>query len=289
MAKIMPTYIELEKVRIAYDSQSHSMKLTSKDPDMPQSAKGFTLNLNAGTNAGRAAAEMLRNAGLMPEDGSLPAASPYYRHSGDVWNSIPVGLSYDHKPVRLELDFDRPHLLLLGNPGTGKTHFIENVQKYLSTFGDDVTVRHIGFDKQDRVASRAKTMGALKSRAISPTHKEVLIVDGILDDIDSLRDPWGRRADYIIAEDLASEFAELMRDARSRGYYVIATTQGRDREELSSLSMKFSNSMILGKMDRHAVSIIQTSPDAVYHDYSTTGGGFLSAETREAVQVYSRI
>ena len=223
-------YITLEDVRVAYDRRTKSITITSKDPDLPPG--GFNLTLNAGRREEKSLRAMLEAAGKIPEEQEYRLQLPDYLTIHDAMDTkvrrFPLGLEENGYQVDWNIDMNS-HLMLRGQPGSGKSNIIHGLLQHCMKYEDfwDVRVADTKIDHGDfhgaswlTVAKDAESV----SRMISDVYDDIaspgtqerevlLIIDELAvlqdtdDEIETLR-----KLEYIL------------RMGRSKGFHLVIST-----------------------------------------------------------------
>lgn len=141
------SYVILDDARVFYDKNADTVHLTVKDSEIPE---GIHLSLNPERADEKRLRKVLENHGLLNrsnlmkeyhalqevarEFGSEPAYMPR-----DSENCIPFGFGAETS-MSWNLKKD-PHLLVIGNPGSGKSVTIQNIAEYVLDYGHSAGMR----------------------------------------------------------------------------------------------------------------------------------------------------
>lgn len=224
------SYITLEDVRVSYDKRTKSITITSKDPDLPPG--GFNLTLNAGRHEEQSLRKMLVNAGKMPEEQEHHLRLPDYLTIHDAMDTkvrrFPLGVSENGYQVDWNIDVN-PHLLLRGQPGSGKSNIIYGLLQHCMKYENhwDVRIADHKIDHGDfhgaswlTVAEDAESVSLMISNAYdeitSPgvQEREVLL---IIDELAVLQN-----ADDEI--ETLGKLDHILRMGRSKGVHLVIST-----------------------------------------------------------------
>lgn len=223
-------YITLEDVRVSYDRRTKSITITSKDPDLPPG--GFNLTLNAGRHEEKSLRAMLELANKMPDEKDTSLRLPDYLTIHDAMDTevrrFPLGITETGSQVDWNID-THPHLLLRGQPGSGKSNIIYGLLQHCLKYENHWDVR-IADNKVDHgdfhgeswltVAEDAENV----SRMISELYDEMtspgvqdreilLVIDevAVLQNADDETDTLGK-------------LEHILRMGRSKGVHLVIST-----------------------------------------------------------------
>lgn len=141
------SYVILDDARVFYDKNADTVHLTVKDSEIPE---GIHLSLNPAREDEKRLRKVLENHGLlsqsalMKEYHALQEAAREYGGGPaymprDSDNCIPFGFSSETS-MSWDLKKD-PHLLVIGNPGSGKSVTIQNIAEYVLDYGHSAGMR----------------------------------------------------------------------------------------------------------------------------------------------------
>ena len=112
-------YLELN-IRASYDPETDSIQLTSKDHKIPSDSSGFHLTLTGGNGIDTTVRTMLMDAGLMPDERTLPTELAYEEIAESPWYQFPLGQGAGAETIFWEPP-SSSNLLITGPAGSGKS------------------------------------------------------------------------------------------------------------------------------------------------------------------------
>lgn len=141
------SYVILDDARVFYDPNADTIHLTVKDTEIPE---GIHLSLNPAREDEKRLRKVLENHGLLNKSDLMKeysALQEFARESKgrparmprDAKDCIPFGFSAEMS-MSWNLKKD-PHLLVIGNPGSGKSVTIQNIAEYVLEYGHSAGMR----------------------------------------------------------------------------------------------------------------------------------------------------
>jgi hypothetical protein len=233
------SYAILDDARVFYDRNNDTVHLTVKDSEIPE---GIHLSLNSEREDEKRLRKVLDNHGLlaksdlMKEYHALQEIAREFNGGAahmprDSRYCIPFGFGAE-TPMSWDIRKD-PHLLVTGDPGSGKSIILQNIAEYVLEYGeyDDMELLsakysfdpEYSFDENVRNIKKAKAIVEERYRNIVesmarneeylPTERVILIVD----DFSS-----------IVKSDLESAkmLLGIIRMGMTVGVHVVSTAHG---------------------------------------------------------------
>jgi hypothetical protein len=240
------SYVILDDARVFYDRNTDTVHLTIKDKEIPE---GIHLSLNSEREDEKRLRKVLRNHGLLNKSDLMKEYSalqvfargaegrPAYMPR-DSANCVPFGFSAE-SPMSWNLKKD-PHLLVIGEPGSGKSVTLQNIAEYVRAYGKDVNMSLLysynpfdkknGVNKTVRNIEKAKTIVEERYREIvesiarneeyTPASQVILIVDEL---------------SVIVKDDLeaAKMLLGIVRMGSPVGVHVVASSYGTPSDSVA--------------------------------------------------------
>jgi energy-coupling factor transporter ATP-binding protein EcfA2 len=199
------SYVILDEARVFYDQNADTVHLTVKDKEIPE---GIHLSLNSERADEKRLRRVLDSHGLlaqselMKEHELLKKIVSEFNGGAahmprDAKNHIPFGFGAE---ISMSWNIEKdPHLLVIGNPGSGKSVTLQNIAEYVLAYGEgehmmllhaerfsndmdfDETVRNIKTAKiivEQRYRDVVDAMA--KNEEYAPTAHVILIVDDVI-------------------------------------------------------------------------------------------------------------
>ena len=195
------SYIILDEARVFYDRTNDTVHLTVKDEEIPE---GIHLSLNSERADEKRFRRVLDNHGLLTQSDLMKE----YELLKKVANEFNGGAAHmprdskDHIPFGFGAETPMswntvkdPHLLVVGDAGSGKSVVLQNIAEYVLAYGQEAgfTLLHSGYSPRPDVAAtieRIKTAKAIiearyleimesmaQNKEYVPSSQVVLIVD----------------------------------------------------------------------------------------------------------------
>lgn len=240
------SYVILDDARVFYDRNADTVHLTVKDKEIPE---GIHLSLNPTREDEKRLRKVLENHGLLNKSDLMKEYSalqefarelkggPAYMPR-DSKNCIPFGFGAA-MPMSWNVKKD-PHLLVIGELGSGKSVTLLNIAEYVRTYGKAANMSLLyssnPFDKKDELnetVSRIKEAKAIveeryleiveslaRNEEYVPSSQVVLIVDEF---------------SAIVKDDLeaANMLLRIIRMGSPVGVHVVASSYGTPSDSVA--------------------------------------------------------
>lgn len=139
MAKKKASSLEISDIRVKYDKNDGSLRITSKDPDLK--GKPFTLTVTGNSPTAETLFELMRNHGLV-EEAKLPTdltiksetvLKEFYDPAKPL--QFVFGETYGKELVTIDLS-DMPHMFVSGGTGSGKSVLLHSLARQIGLRND---------------------------------------------------------------------------------------------------------------------------------------------------------
>lgn len=316
MAKKKASSLEISDIRVKYDKNDGSLRITSKDPDLK--GKPFTLTVTGNSPSADTIFKLMREHGLVEDDGfpaklSLESQAELENlYDPEEELKFALGQTYGSNPVEIDLSAS-PHMLVSGAPGSGKSVILQSIAKQIGlrdnfrlTVFDPTGVEWSQKDlrRQDRILqsnealateleqledelqyrySRMDVEGVNHSTLMkTPEPYKILLLDYATKFLDG--DGVDKTDEVAVAKhELAKKrLFKLLRLGRAAGIHVIIGTQRFDFGMMPGESLANISTRISMGSNRY------TDTFALLGDKPFYGQGLLNHKGRGVVSVYGK-
>lgn len=294
------SYAILDEARVFYDRTNDTVHLTVKDKEIPE---GIHLSLNSERADEKRLRRVLDNHGLLTQSDLMKeyellkkVASEFNGGAAhmprDSKNHIPFGFGAE-VPMSWNIVKD-PHLLVIGDPGSGKSVALQNIAEYVLAYGTDAGITlldagyslepdagaTIDFIKTTKAIIEARYLEIMEAMAQNieyvPSSQIILIVDEV---------------SAIVERDLeaAKMLLGIVRMGAPAGVHVVASSYGgsyytQEKYEVDQ-GIKDAFSATFNLRNHHVSNRFSTEEKALLKKLDSGCGMLINSEGKTLVQL----